>query len=51
MGAKRVTSEGSINQLGGAMRPPGNFFEFRTPESESECNLTIYFIILLLLFY
>ena len=27
------------------------FFEFRTPESESERNLTNYFIIVLLLFY
>ena len=42
--AKRVTSEASINQLG--VRG-----EFRTPESESERNLTNYFIILLLLFY
>ena len=29
----------------------GIFFEFRTPESESERNLTNYFIIFLLLFY
>ena len=50
---KRVTSEASINQLGvwGALRPPGKFFEFRTPESESERHLTNYFIIVLLLFY
>ena len=41
--AKRVTS---INQLG----VRGIFFEFRTPESESERNLTNYFIIFLLLF-
>ena len=32
-------------------KPPENFFEFRTPESESELNLTNYFIIFLLLFY
>ena len=32
-------------------KPPENFFEFRTPESESERNLTNYFIIFLLLFY
>ena len=29
----------------------GEIFEFRTPESESERNLTNYFIIFLLLFY
>ena len=48
---KRVTSEASINQLGvRGCKPPENFFEFRTPESESERNLTNYFIIFLLLF-
>ena len=31
--------------------PPRKYFEFRTPESESERNLTNYFIIFLLLFY
>ena len=36
---------------GTAVSPPRFFFEFRTPESESECNLTNYFIIFLLLFY
>ena len=30
---------------------PGKIIEFRTPESESERNLTNYFIIFLLLFY
>ena len=44
--AKRVTSEASINQLGVRI-----FFEFRTPESESERNLTNYFILFLFLFY
>ena len=39
--AKRVTSQASINQLG----VRDFFFEFRTPESESERNLTNYFII------
>ena len=34
---------------GGAVSPR-KFFEFRTTESESECNLTNYFIIFLLLF-
>ena len=47
--AKGVTSEASINQL--VAPPPRFFFEFRTPESESERNLTNYFIIFLLLFY
>ena len=50
----RVTSEASITQLGVRVRciikPPENFFEFRTPESESERNVTNYFIIFLLLF-
>ena len=32
------------------MQVPRKKFEFRTPESESERNLTNYFIILLLLF-
>ena len=51
--SKRVTSEASINQLGAGVSPhsPRKFFEFRTPESESERNLTNYFIILLLLFF
>ena len=52
--AKRVTytSEASIHQLGGgAFRVPRKHFEFRTPQSESERNLTNYFIIFLLLFY
>ena len=31
--------------------PPRNKIEFRTPQSESEHNLTNYFIIFLLLFY
>ena len=41
------TSEASINQL----VLTTHFFEFRTPESESERNLTNYFIFFLLLFY
>ena len=55
--AKRVMSEASINQLGvgggggGGAISPLHFFEFRIPESESERNLTNYFIIFLLLFY
>ena len=50
--AKRVTSEASINQLGvRRCKHPENFVEFRTPESESECNLTNYFILFLLPFY
>ena len=56
--AKRVTSETSYERseyksaggAGGAVSPPRKFFEFRTPESESERNLTNYFIIFLLLF-
>ena len=40
----------SAGGTGGAVRPPDNFFEFRTPESESERNLTNYFIIFWLLF-
>ena len=35
---------------GGAVNPPRKCFEFRTPDSASERNLTNYFIILLLLF-
>ena len=47
-----LTSEASINQLGvRRCKPPETFFEFRTPESESERNLTNYFILFLLLFY
>ena len=41
----------SAGGTGGAVSPPRFFFEFRTPESESERNLTNYFIIFLLLFY
>ena len=41
----------SAGGTGGAVSPPSNCFEFRTPESESERNLTNYFIIFLLLFY
>ena len=50
--AKQFTSEASTNQLGvrGAVSPR-EFFLFRTAESESERNLTNYFIIFLLLFY
>ena len=53
-------SEASTNQRseyksgggpGGAASPPNFVFKFRTPESESERNLTNYFIIFLLLFY
>ena len=42
--AKRVTSEASIISwgYGGRCKPPENFFEFRTPESESEHNLTFH---------
>ena len=40
----------SAGGTGGAVSPR-DFFEFRTPESESERNLTNYFIICLLLFY
>ena len=40
----------SAGGTGGAVSPPRIFFEFRTPESESERNLTNYFIIFLLLF-
>ena len=39
---------------GGAVSPPPppeKIVEFRTPESESERNLTNYFILFLLLFY
>ena len=42
---KRVTSEASYERS--EYKPA----EFRTPESESERNLTNYFIIFLLLFY
>ena len=41
----------SAGGQGDAVRPPWKFFEFRTPESESERNLTNYFIIFLLIFY
>ena len=48
--ANRVTytSEASINQLGvrGALKAPREIFEFRTPESESERNMTNYFKLL-----
>ena len=48
--AKRVTSEASQLGVWGALSPLDIFFEFRTPESESERNLTNYFIIFLLTF-
>ena len=35
----------------GRCKPPEKILEFRTPESESERNLTNYFILFLLLFY
>ena len=41
----------SAGGSGGAVTPPRIFFEFRTPESESERNMTNYLIICLLLFY
>ena len=51
----RGTNERSeYKSAGGTGKPPENLFEFRTPESESERNLTSYFIIFcyfLLLFY
>ena len=60
LSAKRVTSEASYERSeyksaggkgGGAVSPPGKFFEFRIPESESEHNLTNYFIIFFVTFF
>ena len=50
--AKRVMSEVSINELGvrGCCKSPEKILEFRTPESESERNLTNYFIIFFVTF-
>ena len=60
-GGAKISSEGSYiyerseHKSGGGPRgrckPPENFFEFRATESESERNLTNYFILFLLLFY
>ena len=55
-GGGKISSEASIHQLGvrgggGGAVSPRKKIEFRTPESESERNLTNYFIIFLLLFY
>ena len=51
---KRVTYTSEVSYERSEYKSAGGtgiFFEFRTPESESERNLTNYFIIFLLLFY
>ena len=51
---KRVTYTSEVSYERSEYKSAGGteiFFEFRTPESESEPNLTNYFIIFLLLFY
>ena len=53
-GGGKISSEASYIYERSEYKSAGGpriFFEFRTPESESERNLTNYFIILLLLFY